>query len=240
MATGDDALAAGMDVVAGSVAANTIDTEITKTRDYIAQRTSAVTSVLKGGTGATTAAGARTALGVPATTDVVLDTDLAAGDAAVPWKVPTYNGTAQLTTAAPTLAGHAVDLGTLQGGFTTSGHIYLPGSTAASSGWTAAYINSDGRICRGASSLRYKKHVTEIAGSAFGNIFQPLNRFQMRGGDSRWTYGHIAEVLAENPDTERFVMYDAEGRPDSIDYVPLLLAKVEQLNARITALEAGT
>lgn len=37
-APGDDAAAAGMAVVAGSVLANTIDTEINTTRDYIAQR----------------------------------------------------------------------------------------------------------------------------------------------------------------------------------------------------------
>lgn len=38
MATGDDAAAAGMDIVPGSTMANTIDTEITKSRDYIAQK----------------------------------------------------------------------------------------------------------------------------------------------------------------------------------------------------------
>lgn len=39
MAVGDDAAAAGMDLVPGSTLANTIDTEINKTRDYIAQKT---------------------------------------------------------------------------------------------------------------------------------------------------------------------------------------------------------
>ena len=64
MATGDDAAAAGMDLVSGSALANTIDDELNKTRDYIAQRTSAETPVSKGGTGATTAAAARASLGV--------------------------------------------------------------------------------------------------------------------------------------------------------------------------------
>lgn len=221
MAIGDDALAAGMALTAGTVAANTIDTEINKTRDYIAQRTNAVVPIGSGGTGATTASAARAALGVTAelatkltksTTDY--NNDFAFRDAQI---------------AARASLGTDV----------TFGNIFTPGATAASSGWTVAYINSDGRICRGASSLRYKKHVTEVAPSAFGNIFQPLNRFQMRGGDGRWTYGHIAETLAENPDTEQFVMYDAEGRPDSVDYIPLLLAKVEQLNARLEALEGA-
>jgi hypothetical protein len=39
MAIGDDAIAAGMDVVLGTELASTIDTEINLTRDYIAQRT---------------------------------------------------------------------------------------------------------------------------------------------------------------------------------------------------------
>lgn len=67
MAIGDDAIAAGMAIVAGTAQANTIDTEINRSRDYIAQRTSAVTPITKGGTGATTAAAARTNLGCAAT-----------------------------------------------------------------------------------------------------------------------------------------------------------------------------
>lgn len=66
MAIGDDAAAAGMDLVLGSQAANTIDTEINKSRDYIAQKTSDVTPVAKGGTGATNASGARSNLGAAA------------------------------------------------------------------------------------------------------------------------------------------------------------------------------
>jgi len=67
MAIGDDAAAAGMALVAGgSTLSNTIDTEINRTRDYIAQRTSTVVPVASGGTGATTAAGARTNLGAAA------------------------------------------------------------------------------------------------------------------------------------------------------------------------------
>ena len=65
MATGDDALAAGMQIMTGNEPANTLGDEVNLTRDYIAQRTSEVTPIRKGGTGATTAAAARSALGVP-------------------------------------------------------------------------------------------------------------------------------------------------------------------------------
>lgn len=215
----------------GTEAANTLDTEVNKTRDYIAQRTAAVTPVDKGGTGATTAAGARTALGVPATAHTHLISSVYATDGTTPYSTALQAALDAMSAVTATKVAKTGD--------TMSGDLYLPASSAASSGWTAAYINGDGRVCRGASSLRYKKYVSEVEPSAFGNIFKPLNRFQMRGGDGRWTYGHIAEVLAEDPDTERFVMYDAEGRPDSVDYVPLLLAKVEQLNARLEALEGA-
>ncbi len=47
-----------MAIVPGSTLANTIHTEINQTRDYIAQRTSAVQPIAKGGTGATTAGAA--------------------------------------------------------------------------------------------------------------------------------------------------------------------------------------
>lgn len=46
MAVGDDALAAGMDLVTGSELANTIDTEINKTRDYIAQLETTLMAVI--------------------------------------------------------------------------------------------------------------------------------------------------------------------------------------------------
>lgn len=66
-AAGDDAAAAGMPLVAGSAAANTIDTELNITRDLIAQRTQVPGTPLpisKGGTGAGTADAARTNLDV--------------------------------------------------------------------------------------------------------------------------------------------------------------------------------
>lgn len=66
MAVGDDALNAGMQIMTGTELANTLDTEVNLTRDYIAQRTSAVTPIAKGGTGATSASAARTALGLSA------------------------------------------------------------------------------------------------------------------------------------------------------------------------------
>ena len=66
MAIGDDAAAAGMDLVPSTGKVKDGATEMNKTRDYIAKRTSAITPVAKGGTGASTSGGARANLGVPA------------------------------------------------------------------------------------------------------------------------------------------------------------------------------
>jgi hypothetical protein len=68
MAVGDDAVAAGYTILNGSVdLVKDGDTEINRTRDWIAlvkNMIQAVQSVATGGTGATTAAGARTNLGI--------------------------------------------------------------------------------------------------------------------------------------------------------------------------------
>ena len=63
MAIGDDALAAGMQVVPGTTLSKDIDTEINRTRDYIAQNAGTVRPIAKGGTGGATPAAARLALG---------------------------------------------------------------------------------------------------------------------------------------------------------------------------------
>ena len=61
---GDDATAAGIPIMTGNEQAKTLDTEINLTRDEIARRgRRAVTPIAEGGTGATTASGARAALG---------------------------------------------------------------------------------------------------------------------------------------------------------------------------------
>lgn len=108
MATGDDAIAAGMDVVSGATPANTLDTEVTKTRDYIAQRTGSTTPipVSRGGTGGATAAAARTNLGIPA---------FAPGGTVVPDAVPRYDSSGLMVSNPPTIAGHVANKGYVDG-----------------------------------------------------------------------------------------------------------------------------
>jgi len=106
------------------------------------------------------------------------------------------------------------------------------------SSYTSLWINGDGRIGKSASSKRYKKSI--VRNPALPDVFAvPLARYVMRGDDALTPrYGHIAEDLAENPATEKFVVYDAEGRPDAFDTFSLMHAQIEELRRRNDALAA--
>lgn len=119
-------------------------------------------------------------------------------------------------------------------GDTMTGQLYLPNSFAASSGYTVAYINSDGRVSRGASSERYK-FISAIDPDTLGDIFPEFHRFKMRAdgiapADNTWRYGYIAEHLI-GTDAEPFVVV-IDGQVESIDFIGLLLAQVAQLHQR--------
>lgn len=209
-------------------------------------------SIARGGTGAGTAAAARTNLNVPAWTDVAPPgTANASG-------IARYSAAGRLQAVAPAVAADVATKGYVDGAgvgtsgtnLTLSGHLFVPNSSTAVSGYTIAYINGpDGRLSRGASAAKYKKYITEIDPLSLGDLFAPLNRFQMNGGDGTWLYGYIADRLAENPATEHFVIYGTaandEGKivatdeVESIDFIQLLLAQVAQLNARLQKLEGG-
>jgi hypothetical protein len=119
---------------------------------------------------------------------------------------------------------------------TVNQNIYTPGATAATSSYTVAYINGDGRLSRGASARRYKKHVSDVNSADLGDIFPQLVRYQMRSGDGDWKLGYIADDLA-GTDGERFIVR-VDGEVESIDFIQMLLAQTAQLHARVVALEA--
>lgn len=254
MATGDDAIAAGMDVVAGTADRRNGYIEDNKTRDYIAQREKNVRPVATGGTGASTAAGALTNLGASPSghnhDGRYIDHG---GSDAGQLAIAHGSGRAQFF-AGGNYKGMLAYLSDIPGPVDISGkrnyddgyfpndvsakNVYARESFAATSGWTVAYINSDGRLSKGASSERYKKYIADVAPEDLGDIFPQLVRYQMRSQqgsrtDNAWHVGHIAERLAEHPDQEPFVVYadiDGETLPDSIDFIALLLAQTSQLH----------
>lgn len=250
MATGDDALAGGMTLVPGTGAASDLDTYDNATRDYVAQGpqrwkpTVQKVSIAQGGTGAASASAARTALGVPATSAVPAWSDVAPAGQVFSNQIARFGPTGKLQVTTPTESFDVATKGYVDSknsnfnGGTVGGDIYLPNATPATSSYVVCYLNGDGRISRGASSARYKKYIRD-AGD-LGDLFAvPLSEFQMRGGDGAWIVGYIAEALDAVDALRRFVVYDDEGRPDSIDPIQLLMAQVTQLAARVRALEAG-
>lgn len=272
MATGDDAIAAGMDVVPGTADRRQGYDEINKTRDYIAQRTNAVTPISKGGTGASNASAARTALGLPAISSpgVALENGVAVfgpnkrlqvqdpeqpSDATTKYWVDNtiayHRG--QLQTDIDSVRNLAngkrnADDGTFSGDVSAK-NVYAREAFAASNGWTAAYINSDGRLAKGTSSLRYKDLLDDPDVSTLGDIWPTLRQYAMKNGDGKPTLGYIAEEVAANPDTPRYAVYQwaenedgqwvATSVVDSIDFIQLLIAQTVQLHARVAALEVA-
>lgn len=247
---GTAAAAAGYSVLDGGEQWKTGWRAINKTRDMLAAlKTSiaAVWPVAKGGTGATTASGARTNLGLDATVAAVAAaTPAGTGDTLVK---RTSDGRINVGTptgsdnAAPKSYVDAQSLksgGLITGNLQVNGEIRSPNATPATSGYTIAYIDGpDGRICRGASSERYKANIAPVDPLDLGDVFGQLYTFTMRkDGDNKPRLGDIAERLAESPALEQFVVYDADGLPDSIDFVAMLRAQTASLNARLAAAEA--
>lgn len=240
MANGDAAQAAGMDLVPATSAsaggpgkvAMGYDT-MNKTRDYIANYWNNAKSYA------------------------------ASLFAAVPWgnitgkpsfsTSATANSVAQrdangkLTAGSPTSSGHLATKGYVDDGLDgrvnvdgdiMNGNLYLPNATGAVSGYTVAYLNGDGRISKGVSARKWKKNIRNADPATFDGVFgAQFREWQMKGGDGTRYLGYIADELAEHEDTKRFVVYNAAGEVESLDFIGLLLTMCANLNARTAKLE---
>lgn len=212
MADGDAAAAAGYTVAPNTTAANLIAALIARVQDDVANKTGtkgAAIPVAKGGTGATTAAAARTALGARATGDV-------------PW-TEVSGKPSTFAPSAHTHGGSDITSGTITrpvntaGDIITASHVYVPNSSAAVSGYVVAYINGDGRLSKGASSERYKDDIAKLEPGDLGDIFPQLHTFVMKDDPGRMErIGYIAERLDESEDLSRFVVYAREPITEDI------------------------
>lgn len=254
MANGDDAVAAGLLKVASSADRRQGYDEINRTRDYLVNR---VQPVNRGGTGAGNAASARANLAVVGTAEV------AAASTVEVDKIPRYNAEGRLVTNTPISPGHVANkayvdasvpslpLDAFFDNVSVNYHFYTPNASIATSGWTTAYINGDGRISRGASSRRFKKNIQEYSADQQAVLAMQLVTYQYRAElfdkDDPLRTAPPVEVglIAEDLDylgLQWLVVYDAEGRPDGIHYERIALALlpiVQSHDARLTALEAA-
>lgn len=235
MATGDDALAAGMQIMTGNEQARTLGTEMNLTRDYIAQRTNAVTPVDKGGTGSTTPAAARNALGITLGNLGAASTADLAGKA-----------NANHTHAKTQVTGLQDDLNYLgtravmaeeaKNGTLNSG-IYNRGTTGQ---WRSLAVQADGILAHTASARRFKENITPLEVTDEQLHLITLVSFTMKTSGVE-DFGLIAEDLID-AGLGWAVFHDDDGTPLGIHYERVALAMLpvmQRLLTRVEKLEEG-
>lgn len=253
MANGDEAVTEGMDKVLGTADRRLGYDEINKTRDYIAQKfkaiRDAIRSIATGGTGASTAAGARTNLAVPETAvaglkftspgfgrisyqapGVAYETELATAEQVA--------GKASSSTVTAALAGKA-DSNTKDGYLNPSVYARTLGGS-----YRVCYINSDGTLGWVSSSRRHKKdiHPADVDVQAVLSLELVSFLYKVEIDTDRRAelqHGLIAEQLDE-AGLDWLVDYGADGLPEGVRYDRLALALlpvVQDLAARISAIE---
>lgn len=135
----------------------------------------------------------------------------------------------------------------VSGNATVSGQIFAPNAFAASSGWTTAYFNVDGRLALGASALVFKQDFEPVDNVPLVEAILrlPLLRFHMiaaieeSGDKATLEIGLLADYLAEIGLGE-FVYRDKDGDVLGINYDRLtvpLVATVQALHTMIKEAE---
>ncbi|MCM3779859.1 tail fiber domain-containing protein [Microbacterium hydrocarbonoxydans] len=245
MAIGDDALSDGMDLVPGTALANTLDTEVNKTRDYIVQRIRSTRdwvaaqisalwplTIARGGTGATTAKGAAVAISAWRNSGAV-----------APGETPLlgYNGT-RLEYQIPGYAfpTQLADLEDIPNGSTAYDGYLNPAVHGRSIvNWRAVGIQPDGTLGNTSSARRFKTNIEPI------NITdEQLAQLQIVEfdwiSDGSHDYGLIADDVAEV--LPWAVFHDENDQVLGIHYERMFMAilpAVQRLVTRVSELEAS-
>lgn len=248
MAIGDDAAAAGFPLVPESGEDGKVKygaREINRTRDLIAQRTNTVHTH-----------SFASITDKPVTYDTTWQQvagrpTLSAANQATANAVPVYNATSQLTTANPTLGGHAASktycdmkLGTAGG--TITGTLFMPNLAVVTSSYRAMYLNGDGRVGVTPSARRYKKDIRPKAYALSDATALEVVNYRLRAdvygsADAPYEVGVIAEQLIDAGMSE-YVVFGGDGQPESVAYERLALVALgalREVSDRLTALETA-
>lgn len=251
MAIGDDALAAGIPIMNGTEQANTLDTEMNKTRDEIARRTSTVMPIAKGGTGATTADGARSALGL-----APIDAGISAGTLVQRDTNKTIAADRAYLALDPVLPQHATPKSYVDGavagkanqssvdgiyGGNLSSDVY---NRTLGGSYRVAYVNSSGVLGWVSSSRRHKKNIRAAVVDTEAVLAMQLVTFLYKVDVDRDRLGELQHgLIAEDLDAaglDWLVDYADDGQPEGVRYDRIALALlpvVQDLAGRIAAIE---
>jgi hypothetical protein len=103
------------------------------------------------------------------------------------------------------------------------------------------FVDASGILFKSSSALKYKTDVTNMQhGLASVLSLRPVTFRGLNDGDKVFG-GFIAEEVAA-AGLEEFVVRNEAGEPDAIHYanmVSLMAKAIQQLEARVAALEAG-
>jgi trimeric autotransporter adhesin len=113
---------------------------------------------------------------------------------------------------------------------------FIAGITGATVTGTAVLCSTSGQLGTISSSKRYKEDIQNLPEEDCILNLRPVKFVYKSTKES--SYGLIAEEVDEI--MPQLVVYDAEGRPDSVKYhefTALLLAEIQRLNIRISDLE---
>ncbi|MDL9978853.1 tail fiber domain-containing protein [Microbacterium sp. ASV49] len=219
----------------GTALANTIATEINRTRDYIAQKLASLTATTLKTNGVSGAGTSNAQADIEYLQDEI-DADRA-----------------NITGLQGTVSGHTTQIASKAslGSDVSFGHIFTPAgrSTPVVSSYVAAYLNTDGRIGASPSSRRFKKDI-----AAWTPDLQALLALQVVTYRYRATLFDTSDpnrkapplevgVIAEDLDALGLywlVVYDDDGLPFAVHYDKIALALaplIQDHEARLTALE---
>lgn len=249
MAIGDKAAARGWRLCPGSAYARDIDDEINRVLDILADVTATVAALANGGTGADNAAGARQNLGIIAANvpnksggSVQGDLDYIGTQLGDIYRKGEIYDRGTINTA---FSSRDSSIGDASGRATAAlqGNLYGDSYNRNITGTRrAAWLQDNGQLGYASSSERYKKFIRAEDVSDETILMLTLVSFQWKAAvatDDRREMGLIAERLVE-AGLGWACFYDADGRPEGINYETIglaLLPAVQRLIARVSRLE---